>query len=132
MNYVQLIVFALLLMFFGSYALKASADEMPPEPPIQYMVNFEINEVPNNVSVYYDMNGDGVPDIAYAHPILKSAPAAECQPLKDEGDRVTLTWGISVLPHKYTISRMPTAFRWLKSAGWQIKYESSCSTCLDE
>ena len=130
-----LLVFIIALVFsFSAYMYIADAEEMPTEPPINYSVDWKLNEVPNNISVYYDVNGDGVADMAYAHPIIKSAPAAECQPLKHNGDSVTLTWGVTtqVVPHKYTIALEPTMFKWLRGAGWLVRYESSCTKCLEE
>jgi len=40
------------------------------EPAPKFISRWEINEVPRNVTVYYDVNGDGFHDIVFAHPIV--------------------------------------------------------------
>ena len=39
--------------------------EMPGfiEPPMEYMIGWNLNEVPGNATVYYDLNGDKVPEL---------------------------------------------------------------------
>ena len=38
--------------------------EMPGfiEPPLRYMIGWNVNEVPRNVTIYYDLNGDKKPE----------------------------------------------------------------------
>ena len=40
------------------------------EPPKEMTLGWNVNEVPSNVTVYYDVNGDKKPDVVFAHPIL--------------------------------------------------------------
>ena len=40
------------------------------EPPKEMILGWNVNEVPANVTVYYDVNGDKQPDVVFTHPIL--------------------------------------------------------------
>ena len=48
------------------------------EPSPEFISRWEINEVPRNVTVYYDVNKDGFHDIVFAHPIVAENHAPSC------------------------------------------------------
>ena len=57
------------------------------EPAPKFIFRWEINEVPRNVTVYYDVNDDGFADIVFAHPIVAENYAPSCDKRRPEQDK---------------------------------------------
>lgn len=83
------------------------------EPSPHFIARWEINEVPRNVTVYYDVNGDGFVDIVFAHPIVAENHAPVCATRRPEQDK---HWMFTTCPdskpadyfvvHEYTMFRI--------------------------
>jgi len=58
------------------------------EPPRDRVVGWSVNEIPANVTVYYDVTGDGVADLVFAHPIVSMNTGVYCnaarEPVKNQ------------------------------------------------
>ncbi len=56
------------------------------EPPREMVVGWSVNEVPANVTVYYDVTGDGAADIVFAHPIVSMNAGVYCNAARKPGE----------------------------------------------
>ena len=70
---------------FFALALPTAADDII-EPPLKMLVRWEANEVPTNLSLYYDVDGDNQADIAFAHPIISTNTGVNCKARVKEDD----------------------------------------------
>lgn len=83
------------------------------EPLPKFISRWEINEVPRNVTVYYDVNSDGFNDIVFAHPIVAENHAPACDHPRPEQKH---HWMFTTCPtspaadyfvvHEYTMFRI--------------------------
>lgn len=96
--------------------------EMPGfvEPPLKYMIGWNVNEVPRNVTIYYDLDGDDVPELVFAHPIVAENHAPKCgSGYREEEEYHTL---LSTCPAEhavdYFITKQYSMFRLLREKVW--------------
>ena len=96
--------------------------EMPGfiEPPMEYMIGWNLNEVPGNATVYYDLNGDKVPEIVFAHPIIGVNNAPDCNGgvRTEEQYHTLLTTCPADYAVDYFITKQYSMFRLLKEKVW--------------
>ena len=76
----HLLILALVLpsAAFAEWSNKAGVVE----PPISMMLGWNANEIPGNVTIYYDVNGDKKPDVIFAHPIMAMSSGVACDAKK--------------------------------------------------
>lgn len=96
--------------------------EMPGfvEPPLMYMIGWNVNEIPRNVTIYYDLDGDDVPELVFAHPIIAENHAPKCDGgYREEEQYHTL---LSTCPSEhavdYFITKQYSMFRLLREKVW--------------
>lgn len=93
------------------------------EPAPKFISRWEINEVPRNVTVYYDVNGDGFHDIVFAHPIVAENHAPACAKIPRPEQKHH--WMFTTCPQNraadYFVVREYTMFR--------ILNQRTCSGC---
>lgn len=112
------------LTLFLALALPTAADEIM-EPPLSMMVGWEVNEVPANLSIYYDTDGDKEADIAFAHPIMATNTGVHCGAKVEEDE---FYWVISSCPQEhatdYFVFKQWVLFKYVGEA-WQAPFYSS-------
>ena len=84
---------------FFALALPTAADDII-EPPLKMLVRWEANEVPTNLSLYYDVDGDNQADIAFAHPIISTNTGVNCKARVKEDD---FYWVFSTCPAEHAV-----------------------------
>ena len=96
--------------------------EMPGfiEPPMKYMIGWNLNEVPGNATIYYDLNGDKRPELVFAHPIIAVNPAPDCHGgvREQEQYNTLLTTCPSDNAVDYYVTKQYTMFRLLEEKVW--------------
>jgi len=75
-NIAGLFLFIALALPFSAHALAGSLEIV--EPPLDKHVGWMVNEIPANVTIYYDVDGDKKADIVFAHPILYTNNGVNC------------------------------------------------------
>lgn len=111
MNRLLLILFLLLLGLYLGLMSLAEADEYP-EPPLEWIMGWDVEEIPGYVSVYYDMNQDGEPDFVTAHISIGADIVDECPPPTRVGDSILLGHDCNGDPMVYAVEREIRAIRW--------------------
>lgn len=92
------------------------------EPKRVYIFRWEINEVPRNVTVYYDVNDDGFADIVFAHPIVAENHSPACHlPRPEQAHHWLFTTCPNSKPADYFVIHEYTMFR--------ILNQHTCSGC---
>ena len=82
------------------------------EPLLTLITKWEINEVPRNVTVYYDVNKDGFDDIVFAHPIVAEYHAPVCdKPRPEQAHHLLFTTCPNSKPADYFVIHEYTMFR---------------------
>ena len=96
--------------------------EMPGfvEPPMEFMIGWNVNEIPSNVTIYYDLDGDNMPEIVFAHPIIAMNNSPKCNGgYREEEEYHTL---LSTCPAEHAVDYFVTTgysmFRLLKERVW--------------
>lgn len=51
-----------------------------PEPPFEYLLYWQIEELPGKATLYFDIDGDESPDLVYAHQIIGVERIGTCKP----------------------------------------------------
>ena len=96
--------------------------EMPGfiEPPLRYMIGWNVNEVPRNVTIYYDLDGDKKPELVFAHPIIAENHAPKCDGRRrdEEEFHILLTTCPAPKAVDYFITRQYSMFRLLNEKVW--------------
>ncbi len=96
--------------------------EMPGfiEPPLKYMIGWNVNEVPRNVTIYYDLDGDKKPELVFAHPIIAENHAPKCDGRRrdEEEFHILLTTCPAPKAVDYFITRQYSMFRLLNEKVW--------------
>jgi len=94
------------------------------EPPMKYMVGWNTNEVPRNITIYYDLNGDDVPEMVFAHPILFEnwSPVCNGKRRDEEMYHLMLTTCPQPKAVDYFITKQYTMFRLLRQRVWNRVY----------
>jgi len=93
------------------------------EPPKEMTVGWNVNEIPSNVTVYYDVNGDKQPDVVFAHPILFVNIGVYCDVKRvvDAG-----YWMFSTCPADhaadYFVTRQWTLYKFI-GGGWHRVFQ---------
>ena len=110
-------LFATIFVFFAmsTGAVNADIGELPKEG--QY--KWEVDQVPNNITVYWDYNLDGRADTVFACPITGSGRLSTCDIKMETGERDYLfTYCPSPEPLYYLTSRQCweclSCKKWLK------------------
>lgn len=49
-----------------------------PEPPLEWVLNFQTEEIPGKAALYYDIDDDGWADLVTAHTLIKIMRVTEC------------------------------------------------------
>ncbi len=94
------------------------------EPALEYVLDWKVNEVPRSITIYYDVNNDGFPDVVFAHPIVAENQAPACGTHRDEESRHLMftTCKIGAGPHTdYFVTHEHSMFR--------ILDQHTCSGC---
>jgi hypothetical protein len=92
------------------------------EPNKKFITKWEINEVPRNVTVYYDVNDDGFNDMVFAHPIVAENHAPACDhPRPEQAHHWMFTTCPMTHAADYFVVREYTMFR--------IINQYTCSGC---
>ena len=96
------------------------------EPPLEFVLDWKVNEVPRNITIYYDVNEDGFPDVVFAHPIVAENQAPACNTHRPEEDRhlmfTTCKTGAGGPHTDYFVEYQFSMFR--------IVDQRTCSGCL--
>lgn len=102
-----------ILMFIcftvAGYAL-AKAEPMP-EPPVEYIWDWVLEEFPMRVTVYYDLDKDGRPDLVYLHEYLVDK-INYCQPPARTATEIILPFDCESSPLNYRL-QMPATTYWM-------------------
>ncbi len=113
------------LTLFIALALPSLAANEVVEPPLEMLVNWEANEVPANLTLYYDTDGDKEADIAFAHPIMATNLGVSCNATVVEDE---VYWVISSCPQEhatdYFVFKQWTLYKYVGEA-WQAPFNSS-------
>ncbi len=90
------------------------------EPDMKYMVGWNVNEVPRNVTIYYDLDGDGVPELVFAHPIIAENANPKCDGgfREEENYHVLLSTCPSEMAVDYFFTKQYSMFRLLRQRVW--------------
>lgn len=90
------------------------------EPPMKYMIGWNVNEIPRNVTIYYDLDGDRIPEIVFAHPILAENHAPNCDGGYREEEEYHTLLTTCPAPHAvdYFVTKRYSMFRLLKEKVW--------------
>jgi hypothetical protein len=90
------------------------------EPPMRYMIGWRVNEVPRNITIYYDLDGNGTPEIVFAHPIIAENHAPKCGAgiREEEQYHKLMTTCPSEHPVDYFITHQFSMFRLLSEERW--------------
>ena len=94
------------------------------EPSLEFVLDWKVNEVPRNITIYYDVNQDGFPDVVFAHPIVAENQAPACGTHRDEESRHLMftTCKIGAGPHTdYFVTHEHSMLR--------ILDQHTCSNC---
>tara|TARA_R110002167_G_scaffold313223_1_gene518910 strand:+ start:179 stop:658 length:480 start_codon:yes stop_codon:yes gene_type:complete len=78
-NNIAATLLILALAFPDTAFAKWSSELGVVEPPREMIVGWNVNEIPSNVTLYYDVDGDKRPDIAFAHPIMATDLGVNCE-----------------------------------------------------
>ena len=100
-----------------------------PEPPRDYLVGWNVEELPGKVGLYYDLDGDGKGDLITAHNIIKVERIPKCT--RHEFYEKTVTVGFhcdSRMPLVYTINRRIEGVRMIDEK-WHIVMEKTFRVC---
>ena len=93
------------------------------EPPKEMTVGWNVNEVPANVTVYYDVNGDEKPDVVFAHPIVFVNLGVYCDAKRVVDEQY---WMFSTCPAEhaadYFVTRQWTLYKFI-GGGWQRVFQ---------
>lgn len=92
------------------------------EPAPKFIFRWEINEVPRNVTVYYDVNDDGFADIVFAHPIVAENHAPSCDKRRPEQDK---HWLFTTCPN----AKSADYFVLFEYTMFRIINQHTCSGC---
>ncbi len=118
-------LFAFSMLMLGG---QAQAAEFP-EPPFEWFVKFEVNEIPGKATVYYDIDGDKVPDLVTAHEILKVFHVKQCKvPMRHEDYILVGSECGSVAPKVYFLARKIFAVRMIDER-WAVVTERTWLRC---
>jgi len=110
------------------------------EPPKEMTLGWNVNEIPANVTVYYDVNGDKKPDVVFAHPILFVNIGVYCDVKRVVNDGY---WMFSTCPADhaadYFVARQWALYKFIGGAWHRVfqhvdKYERdrTCSVQQDQ
>ena len=115
---------AALTLFFALALPSLAANEVV-EPPLEMLVNWEANEIPANLTLYYDTDGDKEADIAFAHPIMATNLGVSCNAKVVEDEFYMV---ISTCPSEhatdYFVFKQWTLYKYVGEA-WQAPFYSS-------
>jgi hypothetical protein len=93
------------------------------EPPKEMTLGWRVNEIPSNVTVYYDVNGDKQPDVVFAHPIVFVNTGVYCDVKRTVDEQY---WMFSTCPADhaadYFVTRQWALYKFI-GGGWQRVYE---------
>ena len=93
------------------------------EPPISMMLGWNVNEIPGNVTVYYDVNGDRKPDVVFAHPIMAMNSGVKCDAKKIDDEYY---WIFTTCPADhaadYFVFKQWTLYKFI-GGGWHRVYQ---------
>ena len=93
------------------------------EPPKEMVLGWNVNEIPSNVTVYYDVNGDKQPDIVFTHPILFVNIGVYCDAKRPVDDGY---WMFSTCPADhaadYFVTRQWTLYKFI-GGGWHRVFQ---------
>jgi hypothetical protein len=91
------------------------------EPPLSKMLGWGLDEIPRNVTIYYDLNSDGRADVVFSHPVIAYTRVKDCAiDGKNKIDKyyLTLTTCPSKDAYKYFATVSYTMFRKIDSPVW--------------
>ena len=90
------------------------------EPPMKYMIGWNVNEIPGNVTIYYDLDRDDIPEIVFAHPILATNHAPKCDGGYREEEEYHTLLTTCPAPHAvdYFVTKGYSMFRLVKEKVW--------------
>ena len=98
-------------------------DEGVVEPPQEMILGWNVNEIPGNVTIYYDVNGDKKPDIVFAHSIRYMNSGVQCDAKKVGNEHY---WIYTTCPADhaadYFIYKKWTLYKFIGS-GWKRVYQ---------
>ena len=94
------------------------------------MMFWDVNEVPSNLTMFYDVDRDGQWDVAFAHPIMSTQPLKSCSDsdIKPKYDQYI---GISSCPDEgsdvpykmdYIVLKEPSMYRLNDGGDWRTLY----------
>ena len=93
------------------------------EPPKEMTLGWYVNEIPSNVTVYYDVNGDKQPDVVFAHPILFVNVGVYCDAKRVVDEQY---WMFSTCPADhaadYFVTRQWTLYKFI-GGGWHRVFQ---------
>jgi len=105
----------------GFYNWTNKYDEGVIEPPRETALGWNVNEVPHNVTLYFDVNNDGRADIAFAHSIIAMNTGVYCDAPKKSVEE--FYWVFSTCPSEhaadYYVTKQWILYRILQGGGWK-------------
>ena len=122
-NIAATILFIALALPLTAHAVWQNNDTDVVEPIQEMTVGWNVNEIPANVTVYYDVNEDKQPDIVFAHPIVFVNIGVYCDAKRVVDARY---WMFSTCPADhaadYFVTRQWTLYRFI-SGDWHRVYQ---------
>jgi hypothetical protein len=91
------------------------------EPSLDKMVAWTIEEIPRNATIYYDLNGDGRPDVVFSHPVIAQDLADKCQGNNESRiseDYIVLSTCPSDKAFNYFVTKRFALFREISQKLW--------------
>lgn len=103
---------------------KALSEAEFPEPPWEWLVRFQIEEIPGKAALYYDIDGDGFPDLVTAHTIIDRVRTVKCKPPLKEDNSIVIGFDCRTTPKVYILERKIFAVRMVNEK-WAVVIQKS-------
>lgn len=102
--FITIILIALAWGIVFIFASKADADPMP-EPPLRMLMKMEVDELPGQATLYYNLDKDKRYDLVYSHTIESVTPTPACFPPRRNKKFIYITVGCDAKPLLYILNR---------------------------
>lgn len=91
------------------------------EPPLSQLNGWRLEEIPRCATLYYDVTGDGLSDVVFAHPVIAQAKVQGCGSGNEnrlDEFYLTLSTCPAEYPMNYFVTKQYTMFRLLNDKVW--------------
>lgn len=121
----------ILVLLFGAWDPLFAFEDYP-EPPFEYLVAFDIEEIPGKATLYYDLDADGEADLVTAHDIIGVERPDRCPlTVKRAQDILIGTECNSRWPVVYFLKRAIIAVRWVDEK-WSFVVKKTWRRCVSK